>query len=256
MLVGTASPDRPAAARQQVGVASEIWGGDLARRLAVADRLADTRSVDEIFPALEAGPRYDSQVATGRVQTSHQVDGLEHPYLVLVPEGYDPAVRYPARVYLHGGVGRRDLPGDGEWWRDPSRLASNDHFAVFPAAWSESKWWQESQLASLAGLLARLKMTYNVDENRVHVVGVSDGGTGAWYMAFRDPTPWAGFVPMIGHPAVLASPQVDVEGQMVASGSRAHRHFRRIDATRSAPQPRQLGDRAGRGLQSRPLAGD
>ena len=208
------------------GVVGEIWQGDLARRLAVADRLADSLSFDELFASLELGPSYNLQVPVGRVQGSHEVRGLDHPYLVLVPDGYDPRVRTPVRIYLHGGVARRNLPADGEWWQQLDRLASrlavadrladsfDTHIAVFPAAWSASKWWQESQLANLGGLLTRLKMAYNVDENRVHVVGVSDGGTGAWYIAFRDPTPWAGFIPIIGHPAVLASPQVEVEGQM------------------------------------------
>jgi len=208
------SPDPPVSAEQRVDVASEIWQGDLSRRLATADRLADSALFEQLYAALEAGPRYARQVPTGRVLQSHRIAGVEHPYLVLVPRGYDPERRYPARIYLHGGVARRELPANGGWWRDPDRLASEDHIAVFPASWADSTWWQESQLASLAGILARLKMTYNLDENRVHVVGVSDGGTGAWYLAFRNPTPWAGFVPMIGHPAVLASPRVAAAGQM------------------------------------------
>lgn len=208
------SPQPPVSAEQRVDVASEIWQGDLSRRLATADRLADSALFEQLYAALEAGPRYARQVPTGRVLQSHRIDGVEHPYLVLVPRGYDPERRYPARIYLHGGVARRELPANGGWWRDPDRLASEDHIAVFPASWADSTWWQESQLASLAGILARLKMTYNLDENRVHVVGRSDGGTGAWYLAFRNPTPWAGFVPMIGHPAVLASPRVAAAGQM------------------------------------------
>lgn len=203
-----------AAAKQRIDVASEIWQGDLSQRLAAAERLADGADFEELYAALEAGPTYKPGVPRGRILESHRIDGLDHPYLLLVPQGYDSERRYPVRVYLHGGVARRDLPADGAWWRDPERLASEDHIAVFPASWGESMWWQESQLASLAGVLARLKVTYNIDENRVHVVGVSDGGTGAWYLAFRDPTPWAGFVAMIGHPAVLASPRVAADGQM------------------------------------------
>ena len=35
------SPDPPVSAEQGIDVASEIWQGDLSRRLAAADRLAD-----------------------------------------------------------------------------------------------------------------------------------------------------------------------------------------------------------------------
>ena len=37
--------------------------------------------------------------------------------------------------------------------------------------------------------------------------GVSDGGTGAYFFAFKQSTPWAVFLPYIGHPGVLRNPQ-------------------------------------------------
>ncbi len=214
MCVATLPVPLPVDAQLPVDAATEIWQGDADQRLAIADRLAAAGSFDELYATLEAGPRYDGTSPTGRLLRRHQIGGVEHPYLVQVPDDYDPARRYPVRVYLHGGVARSEIPDNGGWWRDPDRLLSSDHIAVFPASWGASKWWQESQLHNLTAILASLKMTHNVDENRVHIIGVSDGATGAWYTAFRDPTPWASFVPMIGHPAVLASPRVDVEGQM------------------------------------------
>ena len=44
--------------------------------------------------------------------------------------------------------------------------------------------------------------------------GVSDGGTGAYYFAMRDTTPFASFLPLNGALAVLRSSNVDIDGEM------------------------------------------
>jgi hypothetical protein len=53
------------------------------------------------------------------------------------------------------------------------------------------------------------KRQYNVDENRVVVSGVSDGGTGAYWVAMRETTPFASFLPLNGYWVVLASHDID-----------------------------------------------
>lgn len=55
-----------------------------------------------------------------------------------------------------------------------------------------------------------MKRLYNVDDNRVSMTGISDGGTGAWFFAFKQPGEWASFLPYIGHPGVLRNPAGDV----------------------------------------------
>ncbi len=80
-----------------------------------------------------------------------------------------------------------------------------DEISVFPAGWSESMWWSAAQTDNLNRILDQLKRTYNVDENRVYLTGASDGGTGAYFIAFKDTTPWASFLPLIGDMMVLAS---------------------------------------------------
>ena len=65
-----------------------------------------------------------------------------------------------------------------------------------------------------------LKRVYNVDENRVHLLGISDGATGAYYHAFKATTPWAGFLPFNGHPVVLANPATGVDGDLYVTNLR------------------------------------
>ncbi len=167
------------------------------------------------YDELRGGQKYENDVPTGRIElTRENRDGLLHRYLLLVPESYDPARRYPVGVYLHGGVGRPDPGPGGGWWRNTERVASEDQIAVLPLSTRESLWWQASQVENLNAILTELKRTYNVDENRVFASGVSDGGTGAYFLSFRDTTPWAGFLPLIGYPGVLLNPRVGVDGMM------------------------------------------
>ena len=147
-------------------------------------------------------------------RTRQNTNGLVHRYVVIVPDDYDPTRRYPVAFYLHGGVSRPDPGPGGGWWRNYGTVTGHDRIAVLPLSWPESFWWQASQVENLRGILTEVKREYNVDENRVYVFGTSDGGTGAYFFAFRDVTPYAAFLPFIGDPEVLMNPQTGVDGQM------------------------------------------
>jgi len=180
---------------------------------------AAAQAADESFAAvyarLQRGPSLSGDVPTGRMDlTRANADGLEHRYVLIVPDDYDPARRYPMAFYLHGGVSRPDPGPGGGWWRNYDNVTGHDRIAVLPLSWPESFWWQASQVENLQGILSDLKRTYNVDENRVYVFGTSDGGTGAYFLAFRYVTPWAAFLPFIGHPGVLFNPSVGTDGLM------------------------------------------
>ena len=195
---------------------SAYWAAETDQDLvsAVDAILATNAPVEQVRAKLRAGRTYSDDVATGRQLLSRQNrNGVEHAYVLHVPESYDPAAPHPVRVYLHGGV-MRPLRTDGEWWPNDARLAREDALVVFPVSWPDSIWWQRSQAENLSGLLNDLKRVYNVDENRVHLLGISDGATGAYYHAFKATTPWAGFLPFNGHPVVLANPATGVDSDL------------------------------------------
>ena len=67
---------------------------------------------------------------------------------------------------------------------------------------------------NLRAILDSVKRTYNVDENRVVLSGVSDGGTGAYYTAMRDTTPFASFLPLNGFIMVLRNETAEADGDL------------------------------------------
>ena len=128
--------------------------------------LATDPDIEAIWARLRSRPLLTRRTSRPGADSSPAATGtvVEHGYVVRVPERYDPAIRYPVIVYLHGGVARPKRE-DGTWWRREERLARDDAIVVAPASWNESLWWQDSQIENLAGVLDDLKRTWNLDEN-------------------------------------------------------------------------------------------
>jgi membrane-associated protease RseP (regulator of RpoE activity) len=163
---------------------------------------------DEAYLRLKRGRRYQPQ-PTGIVRMENRLpDGVEHFFAVNVPDAYDPSRRYQVRFQLHGGIGgrRTNAPvGTGS----VGALTGAEQIYVIPYAWADSPWWSDDQALNLVEILDAVKRRYNVDENRVVVSGVSDGGTGAYYVAMRETTPFASFLPLNGYLMVLAARDID-----------------------------------------------
>lgn len=174
----------------------------------VADVVRSGVTFDEALKRLQAGRPYVADVPKNVVKASYQAQGKEFFYAVNVPESYDPAQRYQVRFQLHGGVSRESNKprGDGTI----GALAGDEQIYILPTSWADAMWWNPSQLENLNAILDTVKRTYNVDENRVFVSGVSDGGTGAFYVAMKDTTPFAGFLPLNGSMLVLRSEDLAV----------------------------------------------
>jgi hypothetical protein len=171
-------------------------------------------SFDEALMRVRHGRDYEADVPRGLQFGHHRTfDGLEQEYAFVVPKNYDPSRPYQVRFQLHGGIARaRPMPVNRV--RVDALPGAIEEIAVFPIGWVRALWWSATQIDNLSRILDRLKRTYNVDENRVYLTGISDGGTGVYYMAFRDSTPWAGFFPLIGDMTVLSNPTVRTDGEI------------------------------------------
>ena len=216
-LVATRSARAAAAASSALEVFLAAPSRDAAAHL-VDGLLKGGLGFDDAYRELQRGRRY-GPAATGVVRLRNKTsDGVEHHYVLNVPESYDPSRRYQVRFQLHGGVGGRETNapvGAGTI----GALAGAEQIYVIPYAWNDAPWWSDDQVLNMVGILDATKRAYNVDENRVVVSGVSDGGTGAYWVAMRETTPFASFLPLNGYWMVLASRDID-DGTLFANNLR------------------------------------
>ena len=171
-------------------------------------------SFDEALSRVRHGRDYEADVPRGLQFGRHRTaDGMDHEYAFVIPRDYDPSRPYQVRFQLHGGIARA-RPPVGSRIRVDALPSGVEEITVYPGGWVRALWWSATQVENLARIIDRLKRTYNIDENRVYLTGISDGGTGVYYMAFKDVTPWASFVPLIGNMVVLGTPSVRAEGEL------------------------------------------
>jgi predicted esterase len=199
-----------AADDESASLLSAFWSAatESAQQDATRQLLAAAGNVSNLYQQMKIGPDFAADVPRGYIEDVRlSADGTRFPYVVLIPETYDPQESYPVEFMLHGGVSRPAWEAGGGWWRRGyDSLQNPDLIMVVPAAWNDAFWWFENQAENLPALLREVKRQYNVDDNRVTLTGVSDGGTGAYFFAFKQHTHWAAFMPFIAHPAVLQNP--------------------------------------------------
>jgi predicted peptidase len=136
------------------------------------------------------------------------------PYRVLLPVDYDPSIKYPLILFLHGSGERgkdneSQLIHGGEFFLRDSIRKRFKAIVVFPQCSNNSYWsnvniisdtiqktqffnFQEdgdptSAMSLLLGLTKQLSKKYRLDENRLYVGGLSMGGMGTFELVRRKP---------------------------------------------------------------------
>jgi poly(3-hydroxybutyrate) depolymerase len=215
--IGIVSAD----AGRQAPTADARWqafwrAGSAADAAREAERLvAGGVSFDDAWTRLKAGRTYAAAPTGERSLRNTGPGGVAFDNVVDVPAAYDPARRWPLQVQLHGGVDRQN-PEEGRRKR-PNRLPGEPQIVAHPFAWGAVAWWHGPQVDNILSLVDRIKRQYNVDESQITLTGISDGGTGAYFLAMREATPWSAVLPLIGHLAVLANPSTGADGEMFVS---------------------------------------
>jgi hypothetical protein len=175
---------------------------------------------DDALKQLKRGRTYSSQKTGVVMSTNKTGDNVEHYYAVNVPAGYDPAKTYQVRFQLHGGVMGRSTNQPRNSGNIGNLAGDTEQFYVLPYGWTDAPWWSDDQVLNLTTIVDSLKRTYNIDENHVVVSGVSDGATGAYYIAMRESTPFASFLPLNGFIMVLANPDTGMRDELYPNNLR------------------------------------
>jgi len=165
---------------------------------------------DEAWRRLKAGRSYSNE-KTGLIRHNTPVGGVTIGNIIEIPAEYDPARKWPLRVQLHGGVGR-DLRDDPQ--PQSTRIPGEPQIYIEPQAYWEAAWWHTSQVDNILGLIDFVKRRYNVDETQTYVTGISDGGTGTFFFALREPNLWSACLSLNGQPLVLSNRDARIEGNL------------------------------------------
>jgi len=167
-------------------------------------------SFEEAWTRLKAGRTYAKE-KTGLIRHPTSVGGVAIGNIIEVPEEYDAAKKWPLRVQLHGGVGR-DLRDDPP--PQSARIPGEPQIYIEPQAYWEAAWWHTSQVDNILGLVDFVRRKYNVDEMQTYITGISDGGTGTFFFALREPNAWSACLSLNGQPLVLANRDARIEGNL------------------------------------------
>ena len=148
-------------------------------------------------------------------------NGVTIKYGLFVPEDYDPDAAYPLVMALHGNGERANANGTDNLrniaahglattWAEPALQAEHPAFVFAPQVpypdptyrWSAEQDPDDSdftnvQLTTLE-ILDSIEAEYNIDLDRVYVVGLSMGGHGTWDFISRLEGRFAAAVPMSG----------------------------------------------------------
>jgi hypothetical protein len=129
-------------------------------------------------------------------------DSINSSYLVHLPKNYNPKNKYPTLIFLHGAVRFSSLmdyqiPQQvlGGWNRYYTKYASlNDVILIFPSANKKYNWMtSDDGFFMIPKIVKQLKKSINIDDNKVFISGHSNGSTGSFSYAMKQPTQFAGF---------------------------------------------------------------
>jgi predicted peptidase len=128
------------------------------------------------------------------VQISARTDTTN--LLLYVPWHLPAGELMPTLLYLHGGSQRGADLEKLKSYGPPRLLAEGRElpFVVIAPQLPEGEIW--SDVEGLIALVDELSRRYPIDPDRLYVMGMSMGGRGAWYLAYRYPHRFAGIAPV------------------------------------------------------------
>ena len=192
-----------------------------AEAAAIGERIASTVDFDTAYERLEKGRAYLDEKRGEYALRWRSTSGPFFNNVVDVPQDYDPKRKWMLRVQLHGGVGRPSPnPNSGPPGaarpasRAGNRIAGENQIYLHPSGWARAQWWDEEQVDNILRAVDVLKRKYNIDESLIYVTGISDGGTGVYYLALKEPNVWSSYLPLNGSLGVLRNPANGADGEM------------------------------------------
>ncbi|MEO2070086.1 MAG: hypothetical protein ABGW99_01970 [Zunongwangia sp.] len=137
-------------------------------------------------------------------------DTLEDNYFARIPSGYQPDQPSKVLFFLNGAVRYQKIPSypttnlEEGWQRFYKKCAEKHNvIMVYPNCDKQFNWMLGDEgFAIVPKILQELKKFINIDDNQVYVAGHSNGATGSFSYAMKNPNPFASFYGMNTQPKV------------------------------------------------------
>ena len=131
------------------------------------------------------------------------------PYRVLFPKNYQPALKYPLVLFLHGSAesgndNRSQISNGVELFAKRSYRNKFPAIVIAPQSPTDDSWGglfyggQTETQKKVIALIDQISQLYPVDSSRRYLTGVSMGAIGAWDMVWRYPNTFAALLPIAG----------------------------------------------------------
>lgn len=138
-------------------------------------------------------------------------NGRRVSYMLFIPEGYDPAQKYPLLTYWHGGPEKGSdnvrsmlFTQCAVKWATDAEQAKHKSFILVPQCPHDSDWvdpdtYQRTDVfEAVCHILFHVLDNYSIDMGRIYNTGFSMGAMCAWDMAKRYPNLFAATVIYVG----------------------------------------------------------
>lgn len=134
--------------------------------------------------------------------------GSKMQYRLFEPKK-EPNKKYPLVLFLHGSGERGNdnymqvVGNEGAVvWANSEQQKKNPAYVLAPqveaAETLTAYWTEEPNYTTMFNLLKETIDKYNIDKNRIYVVGMSNGGIGTWNIIKKNPDLFAAAVPICG----------------------------------------------------------
>lgn len=145
------------------------------------------------------------------------------PYQILFPANYNPSVKYPVVLFLHGSGERGDdnvaqMKHGAQVFLNPENQAKFPAIVIFPQCSRDSYWFSAKidrtqkptlfifdysqninwPLQSAIDLVKSLVKSKVADKKRLYIMGLSMGGMGTMEAVSRNPKMFAAAIPICG----------------------------------------------------------
>ena len=137
-------------------------------------------------------------------------------------------------ISLHGGGGAPKDVNDGQWQNQKFLYTPGEGVYVAPRApWDAWDMWFQEPIDSMYLQLIKAMVThYNVNPDKVYIMGYSAGGDGIWRLAPRMADHWAAASMMAGHPGDVSLVNVRNLPFMIWCGGKDEAYNRNREAAK------------------------